>query len=209
MEELANRHWDGTGSGSRITWVKSVVKRYFLDGDWKRVVRRAKRRAGALAARPSGLDIPDADEAKSLRDIEDDARLVIGDKLRTLDVGSCYNPFRDVEFMDVTAIDLSPATGDVYACDFLTAPIVDEDDVEVSDKEGKVSNGGSRPVTVTSLPKGRYDVVIFCLLLEYIPTPGLRYEAVKRAVELLTDFGILVIVTPDSSHQVGWWDALT
>ena len=49
MEELANRHWDGTGPGSRITWVKGAVKRYFFDQDWKRVVRRAKRRA--LAAK--------------------------------------------------------------------------------------------------------------------------------------------------------------
>ena len=191
MEELANRHWDGTGSGSRITWIKSVVKRYFLDGDWKRIVRRAKRRSRAAAERPSGS----ADETKCPGVVEIDAGPVIRDKLRTLDVGSCFNPFRDVTFMDVTAIDLSPAASDVYACDFLTVPITDEERIRVS-HDGDVK-------TVAGLPKGRYDVVIFCLLLEYLPTPGMRYEAVKRAAELLADYGLLIIVTPDSSHQVG------
>ena len=203
MEELANRHWDGTGSGSRITWIKSVVKRYFLDGDWKRIVRRAKRRSRAAAERPSGS----AQEAKCPGDVELDAGPVIRDKLRTLDVGSCFNPFRDVTFMDVTAIDLSPATSDVYACDFLTVPITDEERIRVSHDgdggDGELSNGGSSVKTVAGLPKGRYDVVIFCLLLEYLPTPGMRYEAVKRAAELLADYGLLIIVTPDSSHQVG------
>ena len=197
MDELANRHWDGTGSGSRITWIKSVVRRYFLDGDWKRIVRRAKRRARASAARSS-------EETEWPDDFEIDSSLVIRDKLRTLDVGSCFNPFRDVEFMDVTAIDLSPAAASVYACDFLTVPITDEDDIRVSEDKAGVSNGGLSVISVTGLPKGRYDVVIFCLLLEYLPTPGMRYEAVRRAADLLADYGLLVIVTPDSSHQVGF-----
>ena len=47
MDELANRHWDGSGPGSRIRWVEGVARRYFLDGDWRRVVGRAKRRARA------------------------------------------------------------------------------------------------------------------------------------------------------------------
>ena len=65
MEELANRHWDGTGPDSRITWVKSIVKRYFLDDDRKRIVRRAKRRARAAEERPS-------DEAEWTGDVESD-----------------------------------------------------------------------------------------------------------------------------------------
>ena len=42
MDELANKHWDGSGPGSRIRWVEGVARRYFLDGDWRRVVARAK-----------------------------------------------------------------------------------------------------------------------------------------------------------------------
>ena len=71
MEELANGHWDGTGPDSRITWVKGVVKRYFLDDDRKRIVRRAKRRARA-AERPS-------DEAEYPNDVEIDVGPVIRD----------------------------------------------------------------------------------------------------------------------------------
>ena len=44
MDELANRHWDGSGPDSRIRWVEGVARRYFLDGDWRRVVARAKGR---------------------------------------------------------------------------------------------------------------------------------------------------------------------
>ena len=73
----------------------------------------------------------------------------------------------------------------------------------MSDRE-PTSNGGPGMKSVTGLPKGRYDVVIFCLLLEYLPTPGMRYEAVRRAADLLADYGLLVIVTPDSSHQVNY-----
>ena len=40
MDELANRHWDGSGPGSRITWVEGVARRYFLDGDWRRSVAK-------------------------------------------------------------------------------------------------------------------------------------------------------------------------
>ena len=118
-----------------------------------------------------------------------------GFQLRALDVGSCFDPFGDVEFMDTLAIDLSPAANtNVYKCDFLTVPLTNDDEFWIASKED--------PETVTGLPKDRYDVVIFSLLLEYLPTPGLRYEAVRRAAELLTDYGLLVIVTPDSSHQV-------
>jgi hypothetical protein len=51
-------------------------------------------------------------------------------RLRTLDVGSCYNPLGRTgssgsKLLDVTAIDLAPASKDVYVCDFLTVPIGD------------------------------------------------------------------------------------
>ena len=44
-------------------------------------------------------------------------------------------------------------------------------------------------------------VHILKILLEYLPTTNLRLKAVKKAIELLKPFGILLIVTPDSSHQ--------
>ena len=51
-------------------------------------------------------------------------------------MGSCFNPFRDIDFMDVTPIDLSPAAGcDVYTCDFLTVPITEEERIRVSESD--------------------------------------------------------------------------
>ena len=49
------------------------------------------------------------------------------------------------------------------------------------------------------MPKESFEAVIFCLLLEYIPSPSLRLKAVEKAVELLKPAGLLLIVTPDSN----------
>lgn len=54
---------------------------------------------------------------------------------------------------------------------------------------------------VTHLEEGFYDVVVFCLLLEYIPSPKQRFLCCQKAYNLLRLNGILCIVTPDSKHQ--------
>merc|ERR1712192_240810 len=54
---------------------------------------------------------------------------------------------------------------------------------------------------VKSLEMGGYHVVIFCLLLEYLPSAALRLQAVEKAVGSLKEGGLLCIVTPDSCHQ--------
>jgi hypothetical protein len=51
------------------------------------------------------------------------------------------------------------------------------------------------------LPRESFHVVVFSLLLEYFPAPYQRWISCQRAHELLMYNGILVIVTPDSSHQ--------
>jgi 25S rRNA (adenine2142-N1)-methyltransferase len=54
---------------------------------------------------------------------------------------------------------------------------------------------------VTVVPKNYYDVIVFCLLLEYLPTPQMRYDVVAKAASAVRDGGLIIIVTPDSSHQ--------
>ena len=54
---------------------------------------------------------------------------------------------------------------------------------------------------VTSLPARSFDVVVFCLLLEYLPSPAMRWQCCKNAFHLLKLNGLLVIVTPDSHKQ--------
>jgi hypothetical protein len=55
--------------------------------------------------------------------------------------------------------------------------------------------------SIISLKENGFDVVVFCLLLEYLPSPRLRYDACQRAKRLLKSNGILLIVTPDSSKN--------
>lgn len=54
---------------------------------------------------------------------------------------------------------------------------------------------------INQLNTESFDAVIFCLFLEYIPSPKLRFECCKKAYELLKPNGLLCIVTPDSKHN--------
>ena len=56
-------------------------------------------------------------------------------------------------------------------------------------------------VDLTELAASSHDAVVFCLLLEYLPLARLRYAAVQKAALVLKPHGLLLIVTPDSSHQ--------
>ena len=54
---------------------------------------------------------------------------------------------------------------------------------------------------VTSLERSSFHVVVFCLLLEYLPLPRMRHDVCQKAWDVLKDWGVLLVVTPDSSHQ--------
>ncbi|XP_071522757.1 S-adenosylmethionine sensor upstream of mTORC1 isoform X2 [Panulirus ornatus] len=61
--------------------------------------------------------------------------------------------------------------------------------------------GIPEPDIVTCLESNSFDVVVFCLLLEYIPSPKQRLLCCQKAYHLLKPNGILCIITPDSKHQ--------
>lgn len=109
-------------------------------------------------------------------------------KLKLLDVGSCYNPFGNVEFFEVTAVDLAPSSEEVLQCDFLSMKIGQEN--IYSDNKDEV----------LQLEICSFDTVVFCLLLEYLPSPEQRYSCCEKAYNLLKNGGLLLIVTPDSKH---------
>jgi len=90
-------------------------------------------------------------------------------------------------FLDVLPIDIAPANSQVRRCDFLHVKI-----------EGKtvIEN-----YAVKSLEADSFSVIIFCLLLEYLPVPKQRWHCVQKAFQLLKEDGLLCIVTPDSSHM--------
>ena len=54
---------------------------------------------------------------------------------------------------------------------------------------------------ITYLPEESFHVVIFSLLLSYFPSANQRWDCCVKAHRLLAANGLLLIVTPDSSHQ--------
>ncbi|XP_018022163.1 S-adenosylmethionine sensor upstream of mTORC1 [Hyalella azteca] len=124
------------------------------------------------------------------------------DRVRVLDVGSCYNPLGRHPKLLVTPIDLMPATKDVYKCDFLQLEVADPSDCdippELASSEDPSSDCDSTP-TIERLPCESFDAVVFSLMLDYIPCPEARLECCRKASELLKPGGLLLIVTPSCS----------
>ncbi|KAK3270655.1 hypothetical protein CYMTET_20964 [Cymbomonas tetramitiformis] len=138
-----------------------------------------------------------------------------GDPLRTLDVGSCFNPFRRYPELEVTGLDLCPADSSVFLCDFLrlqagallcaaptracgklwlavgepgsTAVVAP---LSSEDRAGGVASAGK----LESLPRSSFDVVTMSLVLSYIPDALMRTQMVAKARLLLRDPGILLVV---------------
>merc|ERR1719232_1849390 len=165
MKELATEFWVSE-ENSRVSWIYNQIEHYFFQGgcshEHSRDFKFAKRK-GVL-----------------IDSCESDSKIYENEKLTVLDVGSCYNPFKQFDNLDVLAIDIAPAQTDVFKCDFLK--------VNISDESVKTES------SIQSLGKESFQVIIFCLLLEYMPSSGQRFE-------LLSEDGLLCIVTPDSSHQ--------
>ena len=78
---------------------------------------------------------------------------------------------------EVVAIDLSPAVASVGRCDFVRVRVVASEEAELQpgDSSSQACCGGESPEDVKSLPRGFFHVVVFSLLLSYIPSPGHRY----------------------------------
>lgn len=176
MQDLAVNHWDKNSKDnskviSRVSWVYDACKQYFED------IRRYQNKEVKIANEYLGEDINNT--------------LVIPSDFtqRTfelLDVGSCYNPFRQFDIFSVLPIDIAPANTEVLKCDFL--------DVEICEKL-LIENG-----VVKQLKTHSYDVIVFSLLLEYLPSTNQRLKCCLNAYNLLKYEGILIIITPDSNH---------
>lgn len=109
-------------------------------------------------------------------------------QIQLLDVGSCFNPFKHFNIFIPLAIDIAPATDDVMKCDFLTVRLTAEKILIPKNK------------TISFLPKNHFDIVVFSLVLEYLPSSEQRIQLCQNAYDVLKPEGLLFIITPDSKH---------
>lgn len=54
---------------------------------------------------------------------------------------------------------------------------------------------------ISSMKSNSFDIVVFSLLLSYLPLPLQRLKCIINAHRVLSIHGLLLIITPDSSHQ--------
>ncbi|XP_023227298.1 probable methyltransferase BMT2 homolog isoform X2 [Centruroides sculpturatus] len=173
MFQLATTAW--LEKNTRITWCHQTCIDYFCGGKLKRLLEK------------SNLCNDKADN----NCINKKIILPLVGKVKLLDVGSCYNPFSVYPEYQCTAIDLTPAVENVLQCDFLQLKI---------SSQPKVSNL-LQSEALTELSECTFDVVVFSLVLEYLPAPKQRFVFCQKAWKLLKYDGLLLIVTPDSKKQ--------
>ncbi|XP_033098708.1 S-adenosylmethionine sensor upstream of mTORC1-like isoform X1 [Anneissia japonica] len=195
MQHLAVDHWSTKHQDDRIKWCYRTCMNYFKYGGMEKALAKDRRR--------QEHELCNGIEPKNVFDVEQSNKYnticsPVSGQLRLLDVGSCFNPFLDYkEFLSV-GIDLSPAVETVYRCDFLNLQIQEPLQV-ASDTVETYMRTLKNPVE--RLPKESFHIVVFSLLLSYFPSPYQRWICCQKAHELLQLNGLLLIVTPDSSHQ--------
>lgn len=132
------------------------------------------------------------------------------EKLRVLDVGSCYNPLVGLSQeegvdMIVTALDLCPAENhvdSVFQCDFLalnigppfSLPIVSS--VTDDDESSQLKKPTRRQLI--QLPAEGYNVVCMSLVMSYLPSDRDRRRMIIKARDLLTK---PVAASPINKHS--------
>ncbi|EHA99601.1 hypothetical protein GW7_16147, partial [Heterocephalus glaber] len=206
MKNLADNHWAKTCEGEgRIEWCCSVCREYFQNGGKRKALEKDEKRAILTNKTTAALNTHESSKLEghltnlNFTNPEFIAELLqASGKIRLLDVGSCFNPFLKFEEFLTVGIDIVPAVESVYKCDFLNLQLqqplqLAQDAIDAFLKQLK------NPID--SLPGELFHVVVFSLLLSYFPSPYQRWICCKKAHELLMLNGLLLIITPDSSHQ--------
>ena len=196
MERLATTYWRGNNLNAenatlcRVEWIKSQCEEYFLRGGIRKYDEREENIKTRMDEDSAGT------ECSVNSNTESEATSIpfgpihqgSAQKIRLLDVGSCYSPFGAMSMFNVTAIDLNGIPEKVARCDFLNVHVGAEKILSEDKQE------------ILQLPTSSFDVVVFSLFLEYLPCPKQRYACCRKAYDLLQPRGVLLIVTPDSKH---------
>lgn len=180
MRELAENYWTKNAtSDDRISWAIKCCENYFKHELEK---RRQKDLRILEHLKEEGIEMELHAQVKMMMSPSSDC------KLEALDVGSSGNFFENFKGFNILPIDISPAVASVFFCDFLSVPL--EDELRLNES------------SVEALPTNHFHVVIFCLLLEYLPSSDQRIKCCEKAYQVLRTEGILVVVTPDSNHEM-------
>ncbi|XP_055505971.1 S-adenosylmethionine sensor upstream of mTORC1 isoform X2 [Leucoraja erinacea] len=198
MKNLADNHWAKSCEGEgRIEWCRSVCQEYFLNGGMKRVLEKDEKRARLAISMATPMFSLQTSEKKDDHSATNGVvtglnaaftnLLCFSGKIRLLDVGSCFNPFLKFDEYLAVGIDIVPAVE-------LQQPLqLAQDTIDAFLKQLRSP--------IDSLPGELFHIVVFSLLLSYFPAPYQRWICCKKAHELLALHGLLLIITPDSSHQ--------
>lgn len=183
----------------------SVCREYFQNGGKRKALEKDEKRAVLATKTTPALNVHESSKLEgpltNLSFTSPDfitELLQASGKIRLLDVGSCFNPFLKFEEFLTVGIDIVPAVESVYKCDFLNLQLqqplqLAQDAIDAFLKQLR------NPID--ALPGELFHVVVFSLLLSYFPSPYQRWICCKKAHELLVLNGLLLIITPDSSHQ--------
>ncbi|KAL7048909.1 hypothetical protein ACKWTF_003526 [Chironomus riparius] len=178
MKELSETHWKQKNTddlNDRIKWIISYSEFYFQKTELE-------------SFRQKDFNVIEKLRQENQVDIHHYPQHIENlEKLNVLDVGSNGNFFKIHERFHLTPIDIAPSSSDCFYCDFYSVPITN-DLIQENHR-------------ITSLPENHYDIVMFCLLLEYLPTSEMRIKCCENAYKVLKTEGILIIITPDSSSQ--------
>lgn len=176
MRHLAENHWkDNSTADDRIQWTITFCDNYFQYDELERWKLKDLKIIEKLKEEGCNNEVRTGDDLASIEQLE------------ALDVGSSGNFFKCPRF-NMIPIDISPSHESVFICDFLSVPI--EDRLQCGD------------TTIKTLPSNYFHVVIFSLLLEYLPSSTQRIRCCEKAFQVLRTHGILVIITPDSNHEL-------
>jgi hypothetical protein len=185
---MGAKRWVAQGN----QWMLSMCADYFRGGYALRTYRRrAARRGGDAIAATAAVARPDGE-------CDRDSDLLEGRDVRLLDVGSCYNPFKEAAGFKVTALDLCPTDASVLQCDFLALQVGGDAPV-LTERSGVTQ--------LVSLAPASFEAVTMSLVLNYLPSPELRADMVAKARQLLVpanegrphSSGLLLIAEKESA----------
>ena len=201
--EVGNRAW----VVSSLEWCVDAIGRYFGDGSnalREREVAFSWTLANARRAKAIAREAPETSARDVLArvNVEMPDQSEVGKEITLLDVGSCWDYF-GVHYrrpwpgglkVTTVACDLCPSAPSVLECDWLG--------VEFGDRE-RVEEGQGESKRLIAVQEHGVDVLVFSLVLSYVPTPRQRGEMVRRARLALKNrgAGLLFIITPHSTDK--------